>query len=226
MTITLRQALEDNLAETPVTLPAFQRVVARLYATGVILREESEVEARLYDDAVRIEPLLHDYFGLLAFHLHHNPQFHYFRLYPPEQAEDGDEREMPRLRAALKGDFAAYLLALRHLYMLGLDTGSVNEAGEVAASLPEIQQAMGLLLNTEVPVTRSRRVAVYMELRGQRLVRLPDGFGEEPEDLMLLIRPTILDFVQEQHVLAARAALGGLAAEGEPDEDAADDAAA
>lgn len=206
---TLESLLTRRLStETPVSRAMFERIVNRLYANGILMREESDVEGRLYDDALRIEPILHDYFSLAGYRLTHNPRFMYMRLYPPATSAESDEAEGPRrLRHRLSASFAAYLLALRHIYKMALDTGDVNERGEVLVMLADVQQAMSVLMNVDPPASRTQRMEIYRELRIQKIVRLPDQFEAESDDMLLAIRSPILDFVSDTQILAVQHAI-------------------
>ena len=206
MTETLHDVLIERLSATPVTLEGFRAIVTRLYAMGTLMRDESSSEGRLYDDAVRVEPILHEYFGLLGFRLVHTSQFNYFRLYPPGMAVEGEEGEaVRRLRHRLTKDFAAMVLALRHLYTNARDAGDLNELGECPVSLEEINTTLATLLRMEKPGQKQARLDIYRELRVQKIARFPQNFEGETADTMLSIRPGVLDFVSDAQLLAVRA---------------------
>lgn len=223
-TLSLVETLHSRLADTSVSATRFAAIVNRLYASGILLREESSAESRLYDEAQRIESLLGDYFELAGFRLHHNQRFRYFRLYPPAQAEEGEEGAGVRgLRHRLTKDFAAYVLGLRHLYQGAIDTGNINELAECTVPLADVTQAMRLLLRFEPPAAKSKRLTLYRELSVQKLVRLPADVQAEDDEMLLAIRPTILDFVTDSQLASAREKAAARAAderieeESEPD---------
>ena len=59
--MTLNETLNEQLALQSLSLERFREIVGRLFAAGIVLREEDGVEQRLYDDARRIETCLGDY---------------------------------------------------------------------------------------------------------------------------------------------------------------------
>jgi hypothetical protein len=198
MSDNLQDLYESLRSESSVTDEGFKAIIAKLLSMGVVMREESTNEARLYDDARQIEPLLHSFFGIAGFRLTHNTQHNYFRLYPPGTVQDGEEGDAARrLRHRLTKDFSAYVLALRHLYQIAIETGDLNELGERVISIDDVGSAMAQLLRAVIPAQKSVRLEIYRELRIQKLVRLPKNFEDESADMMLSIRPSILDFVTE-----------------------------
>jgi hypothetical protein len=205
MNHTLSDVLAAQLEEAALTPDRWQAILARLYATGVIVRDESGSEARAYDDARRVEGLLGEYFSLAGFRLLHNPDFKYFRLYPPGAVAEGEEGEaVRRLRARASKDFAAFLMVLRELYTCARDAGSLNELLECPVSLEEVHLALARLLRMQQPPIKRDRLEIYEELSKQRLVRLPADYRNEPPDMQLSIRVGILDFVSEAQLLSIR----------------------
>lgn len=206
--LTLNETLDLLLEETPVDHRRFADIVARLYASGTLMREDSARQARLFDDALRINDLLVDYFSLAGFRLIYNREFQYYRLLPPSPAaqEDEDEGHVGRLRARLTGMFPALLLVLRHLYQVKMDSGDLTDKAEALVLLLDVQQAYVDLLHREWPGSRQTRIDAYQELSVQKLVSLPDAWRNEVEDMVFAIRPTLLDFVSEAWLKAAREA--------------------
>ncbi len=58
----LGNLLEDELTRRGVRIEAFRQIVGRLLGLSIVHREDSAIERQLYDDSVRIEGLLTDYF--------------------------------------------------------------------------------------------------------------------------------------------------------------------
>src|SRR3990167_2859032 len=79
----LTQALAPALAAEGLDLQDFTELLIRLMDYGVICRDESQVEADLYDRYLRIEPLIEDYLSLLGVRIQHERRFCFVRLYPP-----------------------------------------------------------------------------------------------------------------------------------------------
>lgn len=204
MSESLSETLDLLLQFTGISPERFGYLVQQLLAQGSVARGDSQAQDRLYDDAVRCQATLRDYFSCTGFRLVHSDRFTCFRLYPPAPADGEDAEEMARgLRARPSSAFSAYALVLRHLYQKRLDVG---DNGELLLSRSEIDQGLVDLLDMAPPATATLRKETYKTLRAQRLVRLPEGgLEEETEDTIFAIRPLILEYVTESQLAAARA---------------------
>jgi len=81
----LNQYIEQRLATEGagnIKLARFAELAGRLLASGVVWREHSRPEAALYDDAVRCEQLLREWFASIGFVLAHDSDARLLRLYP------------------------------------------------------------------------------------------------------------------------------------------------
>ena len=204
--LSFSETLELVLDRTGISPERFAYLVQQLLAQGSLARGDSQAQDRLYDDAVRCQAVLGDYFGCTGFRLIHSGRFTCFRLYPPAPAEGEDAEEMARgLRARPSSAFSAYALVLRHLYQKHLDVGDVEENGDLLLSRAEIEQGLADLLDMAPPAAATLRKETYKILRAQRLVRLPEGFEEETEEMIFAIRSLILEYVTEAQLIAARA---------------------
>jgi hypothetical protein len=204
--LSLSETIELLLDRTGVSPERFAYLAQQLLAQGNLARGDSQVQDRLYDDAVRCQATLRDYFGCTGFRLMHSERFTCFRLYPPAPADGEDTEEMARgLRARPSSAFSAYALVLRHLYQKHLDVGDVEDNGDLLLSRAEIEQGLADLLDMAPPAAATLRKETYKTLRAQRLVRLPEGLDEETEEMIFAIRPLILEYVTEPQLAAARA---------------------
>jgi len=204
--LSLSETIELLLDRTGVSPARFGYLVQLLLAQGSLARGDSQTQDRLYDDAVRCQATLSDYFGCTGFRLVHSDRFTCFRLYPPAPADGDDAEEMARgLRARPSSAFSAYALVLRHLYQKRLDVGDLEDSGDLLLSRAEIEQGLVDLLDMVPPGTATLRKETYKALRTQRLVRLPEGLDEETDEMIFAIRPLILDYVTEAQLAAARA---------------------
>lgn len=79
----LTNAIEEQLERQNLKLDRFMEITSRLFAWGIIVRDEDGVEQRYYDDARRIEALLTEYFSISRFRLVHDLKNEFFRLYAP-----------------------------------------------------------------------------------------------------------------------------------------------
>ncbi|GAA4016094.1 DUF4194 domain-containing protein [Actimicrobium antarcticum] len=214
LTKTLGQTLNDALALHNLDAERFRDMVGRLFAAGIIVRDEDGVEQRLYDDMRRIELLLHDYFGLAGFRLVHDVQGEFFRLYAPGAEVPGmptDELEpVAGLRARLSADFVAAALALRFLYQQGLAEAGrrLSDDGEVLVTFEELSATLQTQLKRALPATTVDRLRLLADLRRHRLIRMAPTFSTDDEDALLAIRPTILGIISDDMLAAALEADG------------------
>ena len=193
----------------------FQELVTRLFAYGIVVRDEDGVEQRIYDDARRIEGLLTEYFGLAGFYLHHDLKGEFFRLYAPGAQAPGitpeDVDPVPSLRARGTPDFVAAALALRFLYQKGLTDGGKNltDEGEVLIRFDELAATLQTQLKHPLPESVVERDKLLRELKRHRLIRLSTTFSMSDEDALIAIRQTILGIISEDALAAALEADGG-----------------
>lgn len=224
--MTLTTAVLEQLNLTGLKLDRFREVVTRLFAYGIVVRDEGGVEALYYDDARRMETLLSEYFGLAGFFLHHDSKAEFFRLYAPGAEAPGITPEggepIPSLRAKLSPDFVAAALALRFLYQKGLLDGGAHltDEGEVLIRFEELAATLQAQLKRPLPESAGDKDRLLRELRRHRLIRLSSTFSMSDEDSLIAIRQTILGIISED---ALASALEGGAAEPvtTPDEEAA-----
>lgn len=207
--MTLNETLNEQLATHHLSPERFRDIVGRLFAAGIVIREEDGVEQRLYDDARRIETCLRDYFQLGGFRLEHNLKGEFFRLYAPGaevpgMPEDGLE-PAPGLRARLSPDFVAAALALRFQYQQGLAEGGnrLTDSGEVLTRFEELSATLQTQLKRALPPTNIERQRLLNDLKRHRLIRLGANFSMDDEDALLAIRPTILGIISDDMLEAA-----------------------
>ncbi|GAC1545939.1 MAG: hypothetical protein NVS3B11_02000 [Collimonas sp.] len=207
--MTLNETLNEQLALHNLSPERFREIVGRLFAAGIVIREEDGVEQRLYDDARRIETCLSDYFQLGGFRLEHHLKGEFFRLYAPGaevpgMPEDGLE-PVPGLRARLAPDFVAAALALRFQYQQGLSEGGnrLTDSGEVLTRFEELSATLQTQLKRTLPPTNIERQRLLNDLKRHRLIRLAANFSMDDEDALLAIRPTILGIISDDMLEAA-----------------------
>lgn len=207
--MTLTDTLLAALAPHDIPLERFRDIVGRLFAAGIMVRDEDGVEQRLYDDMRRIEAPLSEYFAIAGFTLVHDVQNAFFRLYAPGADIPGmagdDGEAMPGLRARLSADFVAAALALRFQYQQGLaDAGArLTDAGEVLVRLEELAATLQTQLRRPLPAGAVERQRLLNDLKRHRLIRLGPMFSMEDEEALLAIRPTILGIVSDDMLARA-----------------------
>ncbi|MGY6278103.1 DUF4194 domain-containing protein [Methylomonas sp. MgM2] len=221
--MTLTQSLLDRLQPENLKLQRFQEIVARLFAWGIIVRDEDGVEQRCYDDACRIENLLVEYFALAGFRLIHDLQNEFFRLYAPGAQIPGmvedDVDVVASLRARLSADFVAAALALRFLYQQGLVEGGsrLSDAGEILIRFDELATTLQTQIKRTLPDNLGDRERLLKDLKRHRLIQYNALFSMHDEDALIAIRPTILGIISEDVLAAALEAEGQIEVTSEPD---------
>jgi Domain of unknown function (DUF4194) len=205
----LTNALFQEIDVRNLKLEQFREIAQRLFAAGIILRDEDANEQRLYDEAIRIEPILTEYFSLAGFRLVHDNKNDFLRLYAPGaqvpgMAEDGHE-PVPALRVRLSADFVAAALALRFLYQQGLtEAGNkLTDNGEVLISFEELAATLQTQIKRSLPEALGERDRLLKELKRHRLLRFNSNFSMSDEDALMAIRPAILGLIGEDALAAA-----------------------
>ena len=206
--------LTEQFERQNLKLERFKEITSRMFAWGIIVRDEDGVEQRYYDDARRIEALLADYFSLAGFRLVHDLKNEFFRLYAPGAQIPGladDEFEpQPSLRSKLSADFVAAALTLRFLFQQGLAEGGgrLTDSGEVLIRFEELAATQQTQLKRFLPELAGDRERLIKELKRHRLIHVGASFSFEDEDAYIAIRPTILGIISEDAIAAALEAEG------------------
>lgn len=201
---TISQLVGAELKARGVRIEAFKQIVGRLLGLSIIHREDSTIERQLYDDAVRIEGLLNDYFAIAGFRLVHERHQSYFRLYPPGARvaglpDEDDVEVMDAVRARPSADFVACCLALRLLYNEGLRHGSINERNEALVTVEHFNATMTAHMRRSLPAKTSRE-KLFAELKRVRLIDYRADSQADDADALVAIRGTILQFVADSAV--------------------------
>lgn len=210
----LTNTLLSYLEAQNLRLDRFREITTRLFAWGIVLRDEDGVEQRLYDDALRIEDVLCDFFSLAGFRLVHDTKNEFFRLYAPGAQvpgiADDDSEPAPSLRARLSADVVAAALALRFLYQQGLAEGGsrLTDTGEVLIRFDELAATLQTQIKRSLPESPTERKSIMAELKRHRIIQFTSTFSMTDEDALIAIRPTILGIIGEDALSAALENIG------------------
>ncbi len=205
----LNDYLEEQLEKTGVSLEEFRELCLRLLNYGVLCRDESQVEQQFYDRYVRTQELINAYLQVLGIRILHDQRFAYVRLYPPGASIPGVEDDAQEgafsggLRARLRQDEVALLLALRLLYDKALREGQVDENGVATESMEGIGLAMRNHLGRTLPEKLTDRKRAFERLRKLRLIRYGQDHNFESNEAGLKIHPMIVNFVSADVLDAA-----------------------
>ncbi len=186
---------ETLLRELPksVSQEQFQALAVRLLSDGVICRQDSKVEEAAYDVARRILHLIEDYFRVTGYRLVHVDACQALLLYPPMSRIPGvqdDSRELcpgPRLR--LSADAVAMALALKLLYLEGVNDARLDPEGEISVPYDSVTTALHTQVRRPPPKTMGEQHEVLVTLKRYRMIRFnPLEKGPHP-DMLIVIRP-------------------------------------
>lgn len=199
----IKDWLNEKLSKKSVSTDEFSELLIRLLDYGVICRDESLVEQKLYDRFIKCEDIIEDYLSLLMIRTDHNRRFTFIRIFPPGAEVPGlqDEHQQPfngGMRARLSQMDVALVLVLRIEYAKQLREGSVDENGCVLASMEAITIAFNNLLKKPLPENASERRALFRHLRQLRLVHYQQEDDLDNSESWLRIRPAITSFVTDE----------------------------
>lgn len=217
--MSISATVREQLAVANVKPERLREIILRLFAYGIVVREEDRTEQLIYDDARRVESLLEDYFDVAGFLLHHDSTNQFYRLYAPGAVVDGLSEDtlepVPSLRARVSPDFVAAALALRFLYQNKLNSGDIQPQGDALIGFEELAATMQTQLKRPLPNSATDKLALLAELRRHRLLAYSSTFAITDEDALLSIRPTILGVVSNDALTAAMDADGVIEPESE-----------
>ena len=199
----LSSLLQEQLEKYNLSLDNWRELVQRLLDYGVLCRDDSQVEAELYDRFVRIHELVNDYLGLMGVRFQHDSHFRFVRILPPGARLPGmdDESDEPfnaGLRSRLNQHEVALVLVLRAEYDKALREGSIDEQGCATLSLESIAMAMKSLLRRSLPENLGERRQAFKRLRQLRLINFFAESDIDSSESWIKIRPLIINLVNNE----------------------------
>ena len=205
----ITQLLDQHLDQLGLNQQAFSELIIRLLDYGVISRNESQIEAALYDRYLQCEELVEDYLAPLRLVILHDTQFRFVRIFPPAAVVPGmiddDNAQDSPFKAAFEPNQAqtpiAVILILRVEYEKALREGKVDELGHVLLPLEELVISMKNLLKLSLPEAVGERQAIFRQLRQLRLIKYrseTDITLENSQESWLKIEPSITSFVSQE----------------------------
>lgn len=203
MSDSLTSLLQEQLDKHNVTLDNWRELLQRLLDYGVLCRDDSQVEAELYDRFVRIDELVNEYLALIGLRFQHDPNFRFVRVLPPGARIAGmdDESDDPMnagLRNRLNQHEVALILVLRAEYDKALREGSIDEQGCTTLSLEAIALAMKSLLRRSLPENMGERRQAFKRLRQLRLIQFYSEADIESSESWIKIRPLIINLASNE----------------------------
>ncbi|WP_331352428.1 DUF4194 domain-containing protein [Cellvibrio sp. UBA7671] len=199
----LGSLLQEQLEKHNLSLDNWRELVQRLLDYGVLCRDDSQVEAELYDRFVRIHELVNDYLSLMGVRFQHDSHFRFVRILPPGARLPGmdDESDEPfnaGLRSRLNQHEVALVLVLRAEYDKALREGSIDEQGCATLSLEAIAMAMKSLLRRSLPENLGERRQAFKRLRQLRLINFFAESDIDSSESWIKIRPLIINLVNNE----------------------------
>lgn len=199
----IEEILKSKLAVLNITLADFSELLIRLLDYGVISRDESNIEAQLYDRYLSCAELVEDYLSVLHIRLLHDWQFCFVRAFPPgaqvpSLPDDDNNLFNGGMRYRPNQQEVSLILVLRVEYEKALREGLVNDAGCVLVSFEGIVFAMKNLLKRSLPEQASERKNLFKRLRQLRLIQYSGEDDLNTEEYWLSIQPAITSFVTDE----------------------------
>lgn len=199
----LSSLLQEQLDKHNLSVENWRELVQRLLDYGVLCRDDSQVEAELYDRFLRIHELLNDYLSLMGIRFQHDAHFRFVRILPPGARLPGmdDESDEPfnaGLRSRLNQHEVALVLVLRAEYDKALREGSIDEQGCATLSLEAIAMAMKSLLRRSLPENMGERRQTFKRLRQLRLINFFAESDIDSSESWIKIRPLIINLVNNE----------------------------
>lgn len=199
----LKEWLHEQLKSKQLSADELTELLIRLLDYGVLCRDESAVEQKLYDRFVQCEALVEDYLSVLALRLDHNRRFGFVRIFPPGAQvpglQDDDQQAFNGgMRARLSQMEVALVLVLRVEYAKQLREGRVDENGCVLVSIESLGIAFNNLLKRPLPENLTERKTLLRRMRQLRLVHYQQEDDLDSAETWLRIRPAITSFVTDE----------------------------
>lgn len=199
----INSIIEESLKKLGLSRNEFSELLIRLLDYGVLSREESQIEAQLYDRYLQCQELVDEYLSLLQVRIQHDAKFSFVRIYPPGAKVPGlqDEEHNPfnqGFRTKTSQMEVAVILVLRVEYEKSLREGLVDDKGCVLLSLEGLAISLKNLLKRNLPESQLERNLVFRHLRQLRLIKFNSEANLESEDSWISIQPGINSFVSDE----------------------------
>lgn len=199
----IQTEIEESLKNLNVSNDDFSELVIRLLDYGVINRDESQIEALLYDRYLQCSELVEDYLSVLKVRIQHERKFCFIRVFPPGAVVPGmldDEQNAfnSGFRAKPSQQEVAVILALRVEYEKALREGKVDDKGSVMLPLEGLAIALKNLLKRSLPESMAERRLIFKRLRQLRLIQFNPEVDFDNSESWIRIQPAITSFVNDE----------------------------
>ncbi|MFT4714581.1 MAG: hypothetical protein ACJAVI_003070 [Candidatus Azotimanducaceae bacterium] len=196
------EIIAEKLKDFSVTMDEFSELVIRLLDYGVINRDESLIETRLYDRYLQINELIEDYLSILKVKVQHDKKFCFVRLFPPGAvvpglADDEHSAFNSGFRVRPSQQEVSVILTLRVEYEKSLREGQIDDNGCALLSVEGLAIAMKNLLKRSLPESQGERKTIFRHLRQLRLIQYNGEADLDSADSWISIQPAISSFVSD-----------------------------
>ena len=195
--------IHNALNDVAISASEFSELLIRLLDYGVISRDESQIEASLYDRFIQCEELVEDYLSILMLRLQHDRRFCFVRVFPPgadipSMVTDEHAPFNNGFRVKPSQQDVAVILTLRVEYEKALREGQVDDKGCVLLSLEGLVIALQNLLKRSLPEQMGERKALFKRLKQLRLIQFNTDIEVDSADMWMTIHPSITSFVNDE----------------------------
>lgn len=185
----------------------FSELVIRLLDHGVITRDVSQVETKLYDRFVHCEEIIEEYLEPLKVRIQHDRKFCFVRVFPPGSTVSGmididDEAFNSGFRVKPSQQDIAAILVLRVEYEKSIREGKIDEKGCVLIAMESMAISHKNLLKRPLPENQGDRLATFKRLRQLRLINFNLDEDISSNDSWISIQPSITSFVSDDVLTA------------------------
>lgn len=199
----ISEAIDSALKEKAITRFEFSELLIRLLDYGVISREESQIEANLYDRFIQCSELVDEYLSLLSIRIQHDAKFNFIRIFPPGSVVPGlqEDEHSPfnqGFRVKPNQQEIAVILVLRVEYEKSLREGLVDDKGCVLLSMEGLAISLKNLLKRSLPEHQVERAQLFRHLRQLRLIKFNSDDNLDVADSWISIQPGINSFVGDE----------------------------
>ncbi|GAA6139766.1 hypothetical protein NBRC116583_35130 [Arenicella sp. 4NH20-0111] len=204
----ISDSIMERLATLGISQKEFSELLIRLLDYGVLNRDESLIEATLYDRYLQCSDLIEDYLAMIHVTIFHDRTFRFVRLFPPSAevpgVADNDHETLSPFNGGLRTkpspQAIAVILVLRVEYEKALREGKVDQNGGALIPLEALSISLQNLLKQGLPNTQAERNAIFKQLRQLRLIKFNSESElslENGQDSWLKIEPSITSYVTQ-----------------------------
>jgi len=180
----------------------FSDVCNYLLEKGVIVREDTEYETKLYDIYIKTADLIESYFSIIRVQVYHDDKTFTVRLFSPMSKTPnniyGDD--IPNnFSYKLNSEETAYLISLAILYDQKIRTNMILDDTSVEVDLEEFTASLATNIGFTPTDNKNERKEALKSLKKFRVVHFSNNVFENADN-PLIVRPQIKDLVLDSMI--------------------------